>query len=307
MKKVISVFSALFILLSMAFAVTVNAANPIEPDRPASLTVQYTFKDTNFADLEINTYRIAEVFEDGTYALCDGFDHLQINIYGITEQSEWKAIAYTLASYIDADHIAPTYSATTDKDGCAVFENIKTGMYLTTEKKVVNGEEHITFENFITAVPSPSDEGEHLYDIKAFPKYSSYTPSKNEVEYKLIKQWKDTGVADLRPQTVTVDILKDGELHSSVTLSPENNWSYFWKATDDGSVWQAVERNISKDYLVTVEKAGYTFTVTNTCTQAPENAPQTGNTASYMPYLIIMSFSGLCIVLVALILKRKAR
>lgn len=308
MKKILSVISVLLLLLSATlFQATVCAANPIDLNRSCSLSIEYGYDGKFFEGLTVCTYKIADVYENGTYELTEPFKSLSVNIYGITTQAEWKVVASTLASYIAADSIAPTYKMTTDENGCVAFKNISAGMYLTLEVQTVSDETVITFENFITAVPSPKDEEEHLYDVYARPKYSSYTPTKKELEHKIVKQWKDEGNIHNRPQSVEVDILRNGELYSTQILSSENNWSYSWNYEDDGSKWQAVERNISDDYHVTVESDKTTITITNSCFKAPENPPQTNDINTTHPYVILMSFSGILLMIMALFLKRSER
>lgn len=306
MKKIISLISVCLILFPLILSgENAYAINPIDVYKPCSLTVEYGYSGEFFEGEEISTYRIADVYEDGTYSLTKEFSGYYVNIYGITSQAEWKKIASTLASYIAADSIEPTYKTTTDKNGCAIFENIEAGMYLTLETKVTSGETIITFENFLTAVPSPKDESDHLYDVFARPKYSAYTPTKKELDYKIVKQWKDEGNIDNRPENVEIDILKDGVVQSSVVLNTDNNWSYSWKCEDDGSTWQAVERNISEDYFVSVDYNGTTIIVTNFCFEAPENPPQTGDITTTEPYIAAMSISGILLMIIALLLKRR--
>ncbi|MBR6651501.1 MAG: Cna B-type domain-containing protein [Clostridia bacterium] len=306
MKRIISVISACLIIFSAILsAAPVYAINPIDVDRACSLKIEYGYSGELFEGLEISTYKIADVCEDGTYNMTKEFADYSVNIYGITSQAEWKKVSTTLASYISADSIKPTYTSTTDENGCAKFDNIEAGMYLTLEKKVTSGETVITFENFLTAVPSPKDEEDHLYDVFARPKYSAYTPTKKELDYKIVKQWKDEGNAANRPENVEIDILKNGSIHSSIILNSSNNWSYSWKCEDDGSKWEAVERNILGEYVVSVEYDKTTIIVTNTCFNAPENPPQTGDINTTEPYVLTMSISGILLMIMALLIKRR--
>ncbi len=306
MKKIISLISVCLILISLVLPYgNAYAINPIDVYKPCSLTVEYGYSGELFEGLEISTYRIADVYEDGSYNLTREFLNYYVNIYGITSQAEWKKVASTLASYIAADSIEPTYKTATDENGLAKFENIEAGMYLTLETKVVSGQTIITFENFLTAVPSPKDEGEHLYDVLARPKYSAYTPTKKELDYKIVKQWKDEGNSAKRPASVEIDLIKDGDIYSSIVLNANNNWSYSWKCEDDGSKWQAVERNISDDYIASIEYDNTTIIVTNTCFNAPENPPQTGDISTTEPYVITLSISGILLMIMALLLKRR--
>ncbi len=308
MKKLIALISVWLVLFSLILsAATGYAANPIDVERPCSLSIEYSYSGEAFSGLEISTYKIADVLEDGTYILTETFADYSVNIYGITSQSEWKSVVSTLSSYIAADSIKPTYKAITNEKGCAEFAGIDAGMYLTLETKTTSGEAIITFESFLSVVPTPMDEGEHLYDVTSRPKCSSYTPTKAEIEYKIVKQWKDNGGSYGRPASVEIDVLKNGKVYTSVTLNAENNWSYSWKCEDDGSKWQAVERNISGDYKASVVYDGTSIVVTNTIQKTPVDPipPQTNDINRTEPYIISMSVSGILLMLIALVMKRR--
>ena len=304
MKKGIA-FLLCLVLMYTLVPLSVYAITPIDPEKPSSLTLQYTHDGQIFEGLEIKSYRIAEVYENGTYELTGAFSRYPVKIYEVTSQTEWKKIASTLAAYAEADRIAPTCTGITNETGIVSFTNILPGMYLTMAV-TVSGEAEITvFENFLTVVPHPSDDGNHNYDVTAYPKCESYIPS-GETEYKVIKLWKDSGYEETRPDSVTVDILKNGVLQSSEILSSDNNWSYRWVSEDDGSTWQVIERRIPADYTITVTKDRNTFVITNTITQDVPSAPQTGDTTVLWVYQLVMCLSGGVMLIIAAWRKKNA-
>ena len=64
------------------------------------------------------------------------------------------------------------------------------------------------------------------------------------------KVWDDTDDQDgYRPDDVTVNLLADGKIIDTVTLSEENEWSYAWTKLDK----KANGKNI--DYTVTDRKS----------------------------------------------------
>lgn len=76
--------------------------------------------------------------------------------------------------------------------------------------------------------------------------------------------WADEGNEDMRPDSVTVDLLRDGKIYRTVQLSAGNNWRASWTGLSPMSQWQVVERMDSEDYFVSIERHGSTFVVTNT-------------------------------------------
>lgn len=305
MKKLLSALSLCIVFLFAVSPLTAYAITPIDPLRDSSLTLHYEYNQTAYEGLTVKSYRIAEVFADGTYALTGAFQSYPVSIYGITSQSEWKIIASTLEAYAIADQIEPTVTAVTDETGTVAFTDILPGMYLTLAIRVERETDITVFESFLSVVPYPSEDGEHNYDVVAHPKCQSFTPTPEEQEHKVVKQWKDNGYTEKRPESVIVDIYKDGVLQSTQSLSAENNWSYHWTSPDDGSEWKAVEREIPADYTVTVVENGNTIIITNVYKYEPEPPPQTGDTTVMWPYVLSMCISGGIIVVLATWRKRK--
>jgi len=303
MKKIITFFCA-FILLSGLLAPTAYALVPIDPERPSSLTITYKYGEKLYEGLPVKIYRVASVAPDGTYDLCGDFANYPVNIYGITSQSEWRQVTSTLASYIRADSLSPTAASLTDTAGTAEFKNLVPGMYLTLSAIVESPAEIVIFEDFLTVIPYPSNSGEHNYDVQAYPKCEAHTPSIEEIEYKTVKLWRDEGAVEDRPKTVEIDIFKNGILEATQTLSAANNWSFTWTAPDDGSIWSVVERNISEDYYVTIEKSGNSFVITNTRLTDDPPAPPTGDTSVAWHYALPMCIAGGILLIIATYRKR---
>ncbi|MBR5313340.1 MAG: Cna B-type domain-containing protein [Clostridia bacterium] len=293
MKRIFRMISLLIcmVLFMAMIPLTVSAVTPIDPERLSSLTLQYAHNGRYYEGLEIRSYRIAEVHENGTYDLIGSFREYPVKIYEVTSHAEWRQIASTLAAYAEADWLEPTCTAVTDTNGIVSFTDILPGMYLTTAVTHTDGSAITVFENFLTVVPYPNEDGNHNYDVTAYPKCESH-PLGIETEYKVVKLWKDSGYEELRPDSVTVDILKNGVLWESEILSSENNWSYQWTAEDDGSIWQVVEREIPAEYTVTIVKEQNTFIITNCTVYDISSAPQTGDAGIQSGASMLMCISG---------------
>ena len=301
--KRMQIIMSLSLLLAAVFlcAGTVSAA--WNPEQSSSLTLQYVHDGQGQEGLGITSYRIAELLPDGTYALTGAFTEYPVNITGVTSQAEWREIASTLAAYAAADGIRPTCTGITDEMGTIVFEDILPGMYLTLSVK----SDTVRFETFLTAVPRPTEDGAYRYDVTAVPKYEPIPtePSPEPVEYSVVKLWKDTGYTEYRPESITVDILKDGKFHESQELSSENNWSYRWTAPDDGSIWQIAEREVPEGYTVTVTENGTVFYLTNITVYSEPTSPQTGTSFVVWQYSLWMCAAGGILLLLAV--QRKER
>lgn len=278
----------------------VMALTSLEAEHPCSLTLSYTQEGIGFSNLEVRIYRVAEAFEDGTFELISPFSNYPVNIHGITSQTEWKTVAATLSAYIAANQVGPTCTKTTDDNGMVVFAGLETGLYLVAGTVAEHESGNYIFDHFMMYLPTPQDDGSFHYDMEAKPKCSDYTPA---TEYTVVKLWKDSGYANDRPASVTVDILKDGVLEETQTLNAENNWTYTWQVPEGKGVWTVVEKDVPNDYTVTIRSHETTFVITNTHT-TPEDTPQTGDTSPLWLYMISMCLSGLMLLILSLSGKR---
>lgn len=109
------------------------------------------------------------------------------------------------------------------------------------------------------------------------------------VTRKVLKVWDDSGHASGRPESITVQLLKNGKVYDTVTLNKANNWRYTWdnlpKYDTDGSLieWRIVETAVG-GYTVSITQNGITTVITNTNKTNPPapdkpsqpNLPQTG-------------------------------
>ena len=147
-----------------------------------------------------------------------------------------------------------------------------------------DGFSYIT-EPFLVSLPNLQKESDvWSYDVTAVPKHTQTenppVPSEQTVDRKVLKVWKKD-IPQLRPQQVTVQLLKDNIVYDTVILSEANSWRHFWgklpEYNRDGSkiIWSVVEKELPH-YTVLISAEGITFTVTNT--YAPD--PPSGDTVT---------------------------
>lgn len=287
----------------------VYAAEFVDVDRQCSLELEYSSNGTGFAGLDIQIYRIAEMYADGTYALAAPFDQLPVKIHGIQHQREWRDAANTLAAYITAQQIPATKTEKTNDAGKAAFADLETGIYLVMGLSVKTESHTYQFENFCLFLPTPQSDGALKYDMAAKPKFS-VTPNPEqpgEISYQVVKLWKDAGNEAGRPERVEVDILKNGVVQETVALHAENNWTYAWTAPEGEDAWTVVEKNVPEGYSVVMTASGTAFTITNTRPAEEDEPPKTGDSFSLRFWLSAMSISGMMLMLCGTLPKRKRR
>lgn len=78
-----------------------------------------------------------------------------------------------------------------------------------------------------------------------------------------VKVWDDVGFESLRPASITVELLNDGEVYDTVTLDNDNHWMYQWTGLQASEAWSIRELTVP-DYTTTIERNGNVFVITNT-------------------------------------------
>lgn len=286
-------------------ASTTNAAEQVELREDCTLDITYSSGKTVFSGRTVKLYHIANITSDAQYELCGAFADKPVTVTGTTSQTEWDDMTITLNSYILADGIEADMTQKTDGEGKVKFTGLTAGIYLISSIRTETAGKYYVFESFMAAVPAVGEDGRWIYDVSAKPKMSEKTPAKGEVTYTVLKTWKDEGSKTARPESVKIEIFKDGKLQETVNLEKENDWRHSWKTVDDGSAWSVVERDVPDGYKVAIRRNGDTFNVTNS-RPSKHTVPKTGDTADMGMYIALMAISGgLLIALCVLLTRRK--
>ena len=122
--------------------------------------------------------------------------------------------------------------------------------------------------------------GNPVYDQPNFTVTNSYTPEKHK-DISVKKEWDDQDNQDgIRPASVTVNLLANGEKLQSKTLSADNNWScvftdLYLKDAGQDIKYEVTEDAVEKYQTSITGSADDGFTITNSYT--PETTMVTGS------------------------------
>ena len=292
-----------------AQAVTIEEAQePIEPERVCALTVSYCYDGVAFSDVPVKLYKIADVSPDCEFTLTASFADSALILNGIRSAGEWDVIRTTLEAYILAQDIQADVVAVTDGNGQAQFAALETGMYLAVAGEATQGNLRCDFASALVALPGLGVDAHWQYQVEVNAKGEALPPIEpdEELELSVLKLWKgDEGQND-RPESVEIEIFRDGVSYETVILSEENHWSYRWTAKDDGASWQVVERNIPEGYTMTIEERNTSFIVTNTrdTNEPPVDPPDTGDRFDLLPFILLLGISGSVMIMLGMTRKR---
>lgn len=189
-------------------------------------------------------------------ALLDEFAALPIEVGDLTDSENINRLAYTLASYAASGVGEVKASDVTNGLGYVDFEEVPAGMYLVTGTSGTIGD--------LTYTPKPAliritDDAEEL--LEASLKYT-VTATSTVTDYTVKKMWLDHSGTN-RPQTVTIDLYRSGELYDEVTLSAENDWTHQWEDLSSRYDWYVIEKDVPADYAVSITLDEATFIIEN--------------------------------------------
>ena len=287
-----------FCLMFGYIQATAATGDDVIPEDLCTLTVSYSLQDVALSNAQVKLYKVAEVSVDFRYDLKPAFAASGLNLNGIRTADEWSVVRSTLEAHILAYGIEPDAVSVTDRDGQVQFRTLRTGMYLAIADEAKQNDLNCRFDAALVVLPGIEPNGRRQYEVAVNAKGEVLPPVEpdEKIEFKVLKLWRGDAEGDNRPKSIEVEIFCEGNSYKTVILSEENHWSYSWSATDDGSSWAVVERNIPQGYTMTVEERQTTFVLTNTWTptdpEDPDEPPETGDTSNILLYVLLMIGSG---------------
>lgn len=208
--------------------------------------------NTPVAGAELTAYHVATVSlnssGDLVYVYTDEFDGCGIAL-------DDSSITSKLDTYIQSNSVS-ALKAVTDAKGKAVFSNLPVGLYFVKQMNAVAG--YAPCRPFIVTVPYKKGNS-YIYSVDASPK----TDIARLTDITIKKVWntdESTKIAD----KVTIQLLRDGAVIETVTLSKSNGWKVTVSDMPESDAYSVVEINVPNGFTPTYSHNGYEFTVTNT-------------------------------------------
>lgn len=225
-----------------------------------SLVLNYSHRD----GVSFSLYRVADI-QPGGYELSGDFEDAPVSLpSGSSTNREWLDAANTLAGYAAGNHLTPAASGVIT-GGSLTFTGLD-GLYLVVGDAYTVGSYTYTPTPFLVAVSGQTVTAQVKYDRNGGGGGDDDDDS-DYANYRVVKVWKD-GQGENRPNSVTIQLLRNGREYDQVELNSSNGWSHTWYSLDTSYRWQIMELDVPDGYTVSVSQSGTTFTVTNS-SQSP--------------------------------------
>lgn len=276
LKKFLSIPLLICMIVGM---VTSASAFSVKGER-ASITALYLIDEKPVQDVSIFVHRIASVDDDLNYTWLDAYSKYKLTV-DFNNDDKMAEVAQTLASYVSRDSVAATAQAKTNEDGYASFDNLTPGMYLVTGEIYRAGRYTYRIVPTLIPLPNTAKDGTLTFDANVELKHESTyhppeEPNDDTTIRRALKVWDmGEGRANI-PESIKVDLLRDGRLYDTQRLNNQNNWTYTWRNLDDSYSWTIVEQSVPDGFTTSASKNGITYVITNTespATPPPDNPP----------------------------------
>ena len=288
MSRKIIIF-CLTILLISTCSYTVFAEE-YNPNLTGSISVTLTDKKQSEAIVgaELSLYYVATVIMDENgnliYDYTNDFKQLDCAI-------DDEELATKLDLFV-SQHSIPSVKTTTNINGTAMCAELPLGLYFIKQTGAVEG--FAPFTPFLVTVPNEKNAEGYVYDVNASPK----TEVARLMSITIKKVW-NTDESTEAADSVTVQLLKNGNVVKTATLNAQNNWQVTYTDMPESDAYSVKEVDVPKGFTATYKQQDYVFTVTNTSTLI-----QTGQLIWPIPVLAI---SGMLLIAVGIILLQKKR
>ena len=273
----------LFIMPMTAFAQGFDA------ERLGTVSVTLMDQDgkTPIVGAELSLYHVATVNLNSKNNLSYTFTNL---FEGCGAALDDPTLSVKLDAFVD-DYSVSAEKLVTDAHGKASFTDLPLGLYFVKQTNSVEG--YAPCASFLVTVPNENTNG-YVYDVNASPKTDVA-----RLTTVIIKKVWNTDASTQAADRVTVQLLRNGVVVETATLSDQNNWQVTYSNMPESDAYSIKEVNVPKGFTATYSKSGYTFTVTNTASLI-----QTGQLVWPIPVLAML---GLCLITVGTIVLRKTR
>ncbi len=262
-------------------------AEEFDQSKTGSISVTLIEQKQPIVGAELSVYYVAT-------ALLDADRNL---IYDYTKEFKQIDTAIddtSLAAKLDAFvslHSVPSVKITTDTDGTALCKELPLGLYFVKQTGAVEGFSPCT--PFLVTVPNEKN-GVYVYDVNASPK----TEVERLTSITIKKVW-NTDKSTEATQSVTVQLLKSGNVVKTAILDVKNDWQVTYDDMPVSDAYSVKEVDVPKGFTATYKQNGYIFTVTNTSTLI-----QTGQLMWPIPAL---AMGGMLLIAVGIVLLQKKR
>ncbi len=285
-RKIITFCLTILLLLTCSYTVF---AEEFDPSKTGSISVTLIEQEYNepIVGAELSVYYVATIIMDADGNLI--YDYTE-NFKKLDTVIDDTSLATKLDAFV-SQHSVPSTKMTTNADGKALCNELPLGLYFVKQTGAVEGFAPCT--PFLVTVPNEKN-GEYVYKVNASPK----TEVARLTSITIKKVW-NTDASTEAADSVTIQLLKNGNVVKTATLNAQNKWQITYNDMPESDAYSIKEVDVQKGFTATYKQNDYVFTVTNTSTLI-----QTGQLMWPIP---VLAMGGMILIAVGITLLQKKR
>lgn len=289
--RLMAILMMLACVIAAVFAMPVYSAYGSEDN--GSIFGSYSAEGKTLSGVKLDVYKVASWdAKDGTWKPVAPFDRYQVswNING-ADAEQLRGLAGTLRAYAIRDHITVTRTTSSGKDGVFSIDRLTDGLYLMTGARWSGDGLSCGISESLIVLPDTNG----ARNLSVTPKTQCQPSSQQPTSLQVQKNWKTDGsVLTSHPASVDMQLLRDGSIVDTVTLSASNGWQHEWTGLDPASDWTVTEKDIPQGYTVYSSQDGNLITVVNT----GRTPPHTGVNVTVV-FSVVVGLLAVAIILIA--------
>jgi hypothetical protein len=334
MKKISYAVFSIVAIITMIFGGASDCVYASQSDLSVDdlrLRIACEYEGDPVSEQQFYVYKVADISATGAITVTNAFKNYQVDYSRLKDEDQWQTLAEVLRVYALRDQLKSDCNGKTDERGEVEFTKedgeIEKGIYLVVQRPLKVDGDVYTIKPFLVKLPEEEEKGEPQYDVVVIPK-EKFDMIPDTVDVNVIKIWDDENAKSYRPDSIEIQLLKDGKIYQTKKLSEKNNWRYTWKELDGDAEWLVVEKDVPDNYTVVSYSEDNEHTITNSVDPSlrdPENSdkttktntpsqsvstknsssgrlPQTGQLWWPVPVMLLI---GLCLVNTGLLVGRK--
>ena len=271
------------IIIYIICGISAYAYTKIDTSRNVTISGTYSSDFGYMSNVNFDLYFIAEMQSDGTLKPLDNYTGYTFDIEKMSK-AELQQCIHKLYKDIEESGVSPLDSAKTNYSGRFKFPNKTTklvpGLYLLVAESITKDE--LTYKVEPNLIQIPNDLKYPRYNISLNIK--SVVSKEVKEDYGVIKLWNEPDMSEIpegatvpeRPDSVTVNLYRDGVLYDTVILSSSNNWRHIWKELETKYNWFVDEVSV-EGYETSIYTDHNVFVITNTSVlnkEEPDNTDE---------------------------------
>lgn len=213
-------------------------------------------------------WRVGDVV-DGRLVWLDAFAGYGLKL-DANDSDSFTRLPESLRQYLLRDGVAADLSGTSDSSGKVRFEGLEQGLYLITGGSHERGSTRYHVSPCLVILPYlvSGGDGAARWQADVTVKHTTEAiysggSGSGTISRKVMKLWNDEGFEGQRPDSVTVQLLRDGEVYRTAVLDEGNGWKHTWTGLGRNYDWYVVEDGVPVGYAEEIEQQGTTFVITN--------------------------------------------